>query len=182
MAGGAIVLRRKFSASAFWDDARKYRACFRLPKPGARADTTARARQHPRKSASGIDCIVISRRHRIHLHRRVVPLSLRSAALAQGQPTPHSLHDRYAIVTYFLLLEVFGAYYLLAWLLACGYTALSGNGLRGDIWDGFRKRFGIATILEFYGATEGNIGLLNYNGRVLSPSLCACACACAVAR
>jgi acyl-CoA synthetase (AMP-forming)/AMP-acid ligase II len=26
MAGGAIVLRRKFSASAFWDDARKYRA------------------------------------------------------------------------------------------------------------------------------------------------------------
>lgn len=41
-----------------------------------------------------------------------------------------------------------------------------GNGLRGDIWDGFRQRFNIETILEFYGATEGNIGLLNINGRV----------------
>lgn len=46
-------------------------------------------------------------------------------------------------------------------------AASLGNGLRGDIWEGFRKRFGIQTILEFYGATEGNVGLLNVNGRVL---------------
>jgi acyl-CoA synthetase (AMP-forming)/AMP-acid ligase II len=68
MAGGAIVLRRKFSASAFWDDARKYRACFHMPKRGTRALTPLRART-PRhaahasihvRSASRIDCSVIS--------------------------------------------------------------------------------------------------------------------------
>ena len=30
-----------------------------------------------------------------------------------------------------------------------------GNGLRADVWDKFRSRFGIETIAEFYGATEG---------------------------
>ena len=30
-----------------------------------------------------------------------------------------------------------------------------GNGLRGDIWEKFRKRFDIETIAEFYSATEG---------------------------
>jgi acyl-CoA synthetase (AMP-forming)/AMP-acid ligase II len=30
-----------------------------------------------------------------------------------------------------------------------------GNGLRLDVWDRFRDRFGIETIAEFYGATEG---------------------------
>jgi acyl-CoA synthetase (AMP-forming)/AMP-acid ligase II len=30
-----------------------------------------------------------------------------------------------------------------------------GNGLRPDVWDRFRDRFGIETIAEFYGATEG---------------------------
>ncbi|KIV94254.1 hypothetical protein PV10_02037 [Exophiala mesophila] len=29
-----------------------------------------------------------------------------------------------------------------------------GNGLRPDVWDRFRDRFGVATIAEFYGATE----------------------------
>lgn len=30
-----------------------------------------------------------------------------------------------------------------------------GNGLRLDVWDRFRERFGVETIAEFYGATEG---------------------------
>ncbi|MCJ1311101.1 hypothetical protein MMC25_004771 [Agyrium rufum] len=30
-----------------------------------------------------------------------------------------------------------------------------GNGLRPDIWNRFKERFGIETIAEFYGATEG---------------------------
>ena len=30
-----------------------------------------------------------------------------------------------------------------------------GNGLRPDIWDRFKERFGIETIAEFYAATEG---------------------------
>jgi fatty-acyl-CoA synthase len=36
-----------------------------------------------------------------------------------------------------------------------------GNGLRPDIFTTFRERFGIAHILEFYGATEGNVALFN---------------------
>jgi fatty-acyl-CoA synthase len=39
--------------------------------------------------------------------------------------------------------------------LACG------NGLRPDVWEGFKRRFGIAQILEFYAATEGNLSLYN---------------------
>ena len=36
-----------------------------------------------------------------------------------------------------------------------------GNGLRPQIWSSFTKRFGIAKIAEFYGSTEGNVGLMN---------------------
>ena len=41
----------------------------------------------------------------------------------------------------------------------------TGNGLRPDIWDSFKDRFGIKKIIEFYGATEGNISLMNYDGK-----------------
>jgi len=43
--------------------------------------------------------------------------------------------------------------------LACG------NGLRGDIWDAFRARFAVPSILEFYAATEGNFSLFNVGGK-----------------
>ncbi|KAK4185603.1 hypothetical protein QBC35DRAFT_465456 [Podospora australis] len=36
-----------------------------------------------------------------------------------------------------------------------------GNGLRPDVWDRFKDRFGIDTIYEFYAATEGAMGLWN---------------------
>ncbi|KAK3995685.1 hypothetical protein QBC44DRAFT_348233 [Cladorrhinum sp. PSN332] len=36
-----------------------------------------------------------------------------------------------------------------------------GNGLRPDVWDKFKERFGIETIYEFYAATEGSLGLWN---------------------
>ena len=39
--------------------------------------------------------------------------------------------------------------------------ACVGNGLRPDIFVAFQRRFGIADIREFYGATEGNIVLFN---------------------
>ena len=42
---------------------------------------------------------------------------------------------------------------------------VSGNGLRPDIWDNFKERFNITNILEFYGATEGNVSLMNYDGK-----------------
>ncbi len=41
-----------------------------------------------------------------------------------------------------------------------------GNGLRPEIWPAFQKRFKIPKVLEFYGATEGNVALLNYDGKV----------------
>jgi fatty-acyl-CoA synthase len=42
----------------------------------------------------------------------------------------------------------------------------SGNGLRGDIWEAFQRRFAIPRILEFYAATEGNFSLYNVEGKV----------------
>ena len=36
-----------------------------------------------------------------------------------------------------------------------------GNGLRPDIWNRFKERFGIETIAEFYAATEGTSGSWN---------------------
>jgi len=44
--------------------------------------------------------------------------------------------------------------------------AMIGNGLRPDIWEAFQKRFGIRTIREFYGATEGNTALVNFENKV----------------
>lgn len=36
-----------------------------------------------------------------------------------------------------------------------------GNGLRPDVWKVVQERFGINNIIEFYGASEGNISLTN---------------------
>ena len=43
--------------------------------------------------------------------------------------------------------------------LACG------NGLRPELWDDFQKRFRIPLVLEFYGATEGNVNIFNFEGK-----------------
>ncbi len=39
-----------------------------------------------------------------------------------------------------------------------------GNGLRPELWDEFRDRFGIRRIVEFYGASEGNVAFINAFG------------------
>ncbi len=36
-----------------------------------------------------------------------------------------------------------------------------GNGLASEVWDGFKDRFRIPQILEFYAATEGGVSLFN---------------------
>ncbi|XP_004421620.1 PREDICTED: very long-chain acyl-CoA synthetase [Ceratotherium simum simum] len=41
-----------------------------------------------------------------------------------------------------------------------------GNGLRGDVWREFLKRFGDICIYEFYASTEGNIGFMNYTRKI----------------
>jgi acyl-CoA synthetase (AMP-forming)/AMP-acid ligase II len=40
-----------------------------------------------------------------------------------------------------------------------------GNGMDPNIWQAFQERFGVPTIREFYGATEGNVAILNFRGR-----------------
>ena len=41
-----------------------------------------------------------------------------------------------------------------------------GNGLRAQIWSEFTRRFQIPQIAEFYGSTEGNVGMVNPFNRV----------------
>jgi fatty-acyl-CoA synthase len=41
-----------------------------------------------------------------------------------------------------------------------------GNGLRPEVWEPFQSRFGIPRVIEFYGATEGNVALMNFDGKV----------------
>jgi fatty-acyl-CoA synthase len=97
-AGATLALRRRFSASQFWDDVRRYEAtCFQY---------------------IGEIC-------RYLLHQ---------------PPRPD---DRQHAV-----------------------RAIIGNGLRADVWLAFQKRFGIPEIREFYGATEGNAAIMNFENKV----------------
>nr|XP_020461377.1 very long-chain acyl-CoA synthetase-like [Monopterus albus] len=41
-----------------------------------------------------------------------------------------------------------------------------GNGIRADTWAEFLQRFGDIHICECYGSTEGNIGFINYVGKI----------------
>lgn len=41
-----------------------------------------------------------------------------------------------------------------------------GNGLRPEVWESFINRFNIPHVIEFYGATEGNVSLINLDGPV----------------
>ncbi len=40
-----------------------------------------------------------------------------------------------------------------------------GNGMRPEVWDAFKTRFRIPSIVEFYGSTEGNVSLFNLDGQ-----------------
>ena len=40
-----------------------------------------------------------------------------------------------------------------------------GNGLRPEVWKIVQERFGIDRIVEFYGASEGNISLTNVDSK-----------------
>jgi fatty-acyl-CoA synthase len=96
--GGSVIIRRKFSATQFWDDCKKYRAT-QFQYIGELCRYLLNSPPHP-----------LERKH----HLRVV----------------------------------------------------MGNGLRPEIWPAFRARFKIPRIIEFYGATEGNVSLVNFDGKV----------------
>ncbi len=40
-----------------------------------------------------------------------------------------------------------------------------GNGLGLEVWEAIQARFAIPEILEFYGSTEGNVSLFNFDGK-----------------
>jgi len=96
--GGAVIIRRKFSAREFWDDVHKYKATL-FQYIGELCRYLINTDPHPKE-----------RKHKL----------------------------RVAI----------------------------GNGLRPEIWPNFQKRFKIPNIVEFYGATEGNVALMNFDGTV----------------
>jgi fatty-acyl-CoA synthase len=43
--------------------------------------------------------------------------------------------------------------------------AILGNGMRPDVWDAFVERFRPGRVCEFYGATEGNVNMINFLGK-----------------
>jgi acyl-CoA synthetase (AMP-forming)/AMP-acid ligase II len=49
-----------------------------------------------------------------------------------------------------------------------------GNGMRPEYWEAFKSRYSIKHIVEFYGATEGNIVLINNMDKVLLLSMEPC--------
>lgn len=96
--GGACIIRRRFSATEFWDDCFRYRAtCFQYIGELCRYLLNAPQHRHERDHAIRV---------------------------------------------------------------------ITGNGLRPEIWPQFQERFAIPKIIEFYGATEGNVSMLNYDGTV----------------
>jgi fatty-acyl-CoA synthase len=40
-----------------------------------------------------------------------------------------------------------------------------GNGLRPEVWEEFQNRFNVPRVLEFYGSTEGNVSMFNFDGK-----------------
>ena len=95
--GGAVIVRRKFSASAFWADAAEHGATMFM----------------------------------------YVGELCRFLVAAEPSPAEKKHKIRVAI----------------------------GNGLRPDVWPRFAERSGIKRIMEFYGATEGNVGFLNLDSK-----------------
>ncbi|KFO82431.1 Long-chain fatty acid transport protein 4 [Cuculus canorus] len=101
--GMTIVIRKKFSASQFWEDCVKYNCTSFLSVP-------PRLVGSPRRPPPPQPYQEVERQHRVRM-------------------------------------------------------AL-GNGLRASIWREFMARFGIAQVAEFYGATECNCSLGNFDNNV----------------
>jgi len=96
--GGAVIIRRKFSASGFWDD-----------------------------------CIS---------HGATLFMYVGELCRFLLSTPPHENERNHSI----------------RWII--------GNGLRPEVWPSFVDRFNIPHVMEFYGATEGNVSLINLDGPV----------------
>ncbi|XP_051918567.1 long-chain fatty acid transport protein 2-like isoform X3 [Hippocampus zosterae] len=96
--GSTIILKRKFSASQFWDDCRKY---------------------------------------------NVTVIQYIGEVMRYLCSTPKKENDKDHKVRMAI-----------------------GNGIRGEIWREFLNRFGNIQVKEFYASTEGNVGFVNYAGKI----------------
>lgn len=96
--GGAVIVRRKFSASKFWDECIEFKATLFM---------------------------YVGELCRFLL-----------------STPPHENERKHSI----------------RWIM--------GNGLRPEVWPSFISRFNIPHVIEFYGATEGNVSLINLDGPV----------------
>lgn len=96
--GGAVIVRPKFSASNFWDEAVQYKATVFM-YVGELCRFLLSTPSHPKEQQHNI-----------------------------------------------------------RWMI--------GNGLRPDVWAGFVGRFKVPHVIEFYGATEGNVSLINVDGPI----------------
>jgi fatty-acyl-CoA synthase len=96
--GGSVIIRRKFSATQFWDDCQRYGAT-QFEYIGELCRYLLNTPPHP-----------LERKHKLRV--------------------------------------------------------IMGNGLRPEIWSAFKARFKIPHIIEFYGATEGNVALVNLDGKI----------------
>ena len=96
--GGALIVRPRFSASNFWDDAVRHKATLFM-YVGELCRFLLNAPESPNDRKHTIRCII-------------------------------------------------------------------GNGLRPEVWSEFVERFNIPNVVEFYGATEGNISMINFTGKV----------------
>ncbi|MGE0597675.1 MAG: long-chain-acyl-CoA synthetase [Hyphomonadaceae bacterium] len=94
--GGTLVLRRKFSATHFWDD--------------------------------------------VHEHGCTILVYIGELCRYLVNQPPHPLEAQHKLKLAF------------------------GNGLRPDVWREFQERFHVPLILEFYGSTEGNVSMFNFDG------------------
>ncbi|XP_075933785.1 long-chain fatty acid transport protein 2 isoform X2 [Anarhichas minor] len=96
--GSTIILKRKFSASQFWDDCRKY---------------------------------------------SVTVVQYIGEVMRYLCSTPKKENDKEHKVRMAI-----------------------GNGIRAEIWREFLNRFGNIQVREFYASTEGNVGFVNYAGKI----------------
>ncbi|KAM3877405.1 long-chain fatty acid transport protein 2 [Diretmus argenteus] len=96
--GSTIILKRKFSASQFWDDCRKY---------------------------------------------HVTVVQYIGEVLRYLCNTPKRENDQEHRVRLAI-----------------------GNGVRAEVWREFLNRFGNIQVREFYASTEGNVGFVNYTGKI----------------
>lgn len=162
--GNTVVLRRKFSASQFWDDCKLHQCTVCLASPRIRSDSI----RFPS------DLFFISEFEFVF----VFDFDLLYSAC--------TFIESFGIQAAQYIGEI--ARYLLAQPAKAverehRVRLVFGNGLRAQIWHEFIERFGVEQIGEFYGATEGNANVVNndnHPGTCTSACSCSCSGACAL--